>query len=32
MGNDEKFIADIVHAANDLKPKFIALASSRFHL
>lgn len=28
MGNDEKFIADIVHAANDLKPKFIALASS----
>ena len=28
MGNDEKFIADIVHAASDLKPKFIALASS----
>lgn len=28
MGNDEKFIQDIVHAAQDLKPKFIALASS----
>ena len=28
MGNDEKFIHDIEEAARDLKPRFIALASS----
>lgn len=28
MGNDERFITDIVTAANELHPKFIALASS----
>lgn len=27
-GNDDKFINDIVRAANDMKPKFIALANS----
>ena len=28
MGNDEKFLADIREAAEELQPKFIALASS----
>ena len=28
MGNDEKFLQDIEEAAKELKPKFIALASS----
>ena len=28
MGNDEKFIHDIEEAASELKPRFIALASS----
>ncbi len=28
MGNDEKFICDIEQAAEELKPKFIALAGS----
>ena len=28
MGNDRKFIADIEHAARELRPKFIALAGS----